>query len=113
MSLTKYKDLKHIPGTTGWPIFGEYFKMSGDKMQAYLKQKRAKYGDLFVSKGFFHPHLTICGKEAVKFLLVEQNKFTESKEAWSGRCSEARSRPRRDSPRPCRRVELRHKTSGQ
>jgi len=75
------KQLEHIPGNWGLPIVGEFFKFVSDAT-GYYEQQRKKYGDVFRTNGPFGPQVILCGPTANKLILVEEDKFTSSKEAW-------------------------------
>jgi cytochrome P450 len=79
-SITK-KDLEHIPGNWGLPFFGHFFEFLADPTGFYEKYKR-KYGDVFRLNTPIATGVVLCGPSANKLILVEENKFTSSKEAW-------------------------------
>ena len=82
MGFTTFKDLKHIPGDRGLPIFGNFFQFV-QNTTPYFESQRAKHGDVFKSYSmFFGANVVLCGPAANKFLLVDQAKFTSNKEAW-------------------------------
>lgn len=81
MAYLKYHEIPDIPGDPGLPIFGSLFKMmreGGD----YYSRLRDKYGDIFKSRSLFGDGIILTGPAAVKFILVEQAKFTSNQEAW-------------------------------
>jgi len=81
MSLSTYKELQHLPGDKGLPIFGDFFRFLKDATKYYTEQ-REKYGDIFISNNLLGASVVLCGPAATKFLLVDQAKFTSNKEAW-------------------------------
>ncbi|MFK7907114.1 MAG: cytochrome P450 [Chitinophagales bacterium] len=81
MSITTFKELKHIPGEAGLPVFGDFFAFVSNASK-YYKAKQTKYGDVFRSKTLFGASVILCGPAANKFLLVEEGKFTSNKQAW-------------------------------
>lgn len=76
-----FKDLKHIPGEKGLPVFGDFFKFISNA-SGYYKEKQAKHGDVFKSETLFGASVVLCGPTANKFLLVEEGKFASNQEAW-------------------------------
>jgi len=81
MSVVKKKDLQHIPGDWGLPVLGHFFEFIKDATQFY-EGRKAKYGDVFRMYTPFGLNVVLCGQEANKLILVEEGKYTSSKEAW-------------------------------
>jgi len=81
MSLTAYKDLRHIPGDAGLPFVGNFFQFINDATGYYTEQRK-KHGDVFLTRTVVGASVVLCGPAANKFLLVDQSKFTTNKEAW-------------------------------
>lgn len=79
-TITK-KDLKHIPGDWGIPFFGHFFTFVADATNFY-KVKQDKYGDVFKMRTPLGNSVALVGSTANKLILVEEGKFTSSKEAW-------------------------------
>ncbi|MGK0365149.1 MAG: cytochrome P450 [Saprospiraceae bacterium] len=81
MSKIKKKDLKHIPGDLGLPIVGNFFTFIKNATHFY-ESRKAKYGDVFKFYTPFGLRVVFSGQEANKLILVEEGKYTSSKEAW-------------------------------
>lgn len=81
MSSITLKDLKHIPGSTGLPIFGNFFEYISNATNFY-ESRRKKYGDVFKSQTLLGTTVILCGPTANKLILVEEGKFTSNQEAW-------------------------------
>ncbi len=76
-----FKNLKHIPGEKGLPVFGDFFKFISNA-SGYYKEKQAKHGDVFKMETLFGASVVLCGPTANKFILVEEGKFTSNQDAW-------------------------------
>ncbi len=87
MSTITYKQLRHFPGDRGLPYFGHFFPFLANASKFY-QDRRKKFGDVFIFRTPFGWTVTLCGPTATKFFLVENNKFTSSKEAWDNALSE-------------------------
>jgi len=85
-TITK-KDLQHIPGDWGLPFFGHFFEFISNATQFYETRKK-KYGDIFKIHTPIGMAVVLCGPTANKFILVEEGKFTSSKEAWENSLGE-------------------------
>lgn len=81
MPLLGDSSLSHIPGNLGLPFFGTAFSFLKDANGLILDYQR-RYGNIFKSRFFGFDTVYLLGPEANKFLLVEQAKYTSSKEAW-------------------------------
>jgi len=81
MSTIKKKDLRHIPGDLGLPVLGSFFEFIKDTTLFY-ESRKAKYGDVYKFYTPFGLRVVLCGQEANKLILVDEGKFTSSKEAW-------------------------------
>ena len=82
MAFKSFKELNHIPGDKGMPLFGNFFQFVNNTTE-YYEAQHAKYGDIFKEYSvFFGTNVTLCGPAANKFLLIDQAKFTSNKEAW-------------------------------
>ncbi len=81
MAVLKYSDIHDIPGEAGLPIVGSLFKMMREGGDFY-SNLRDKYGDVFKSRSLFGGGIILTGPAAVKFILVEESKFTTNQEAW-------------------------------
>lgn len=81
MSLTSFKDLKHIPGDNGTPYFGHFFPFVRNASK-FWTEKREKYGDVFKYRTPLGSSVVLCGPAANKFVLVQEAKCTSNKEAW-------------------------------
>lgn len=79
--MIKLKDLRHIPGDTGLPIIGNFFPWVANASH-YYKSRQEKYGDVYKSYTIFGVSVVLCGPTANKYILVEESKFTSSREAW-------------------------------
>ncbi|MEM6318825.1 MAG: cytochrome P450 [Bacteroidota bacterium] len=85
-AITK-RDLEHIPGDWGLPVFGHFFDFVKDATNFYEKQRR-KFGDVFKISTPLGISVVLCGPTANKFVLVEEGKYTSSKEAWQNSIGE-------------------------
>ncbi|MEM1123377.1 MAG: cytochrome P450 [Bacteroidota bacterium] len=85
-AITK-RDLEHIPGDWGLPIFGHFFDFVKDATSFYEKQRK-KFGDVFKINTPLGISVVLCGPTANKFVLVEEGKYTSSKEAWQNSIGE-------------------------
>ena len=81
MAVAKLKDLKHIPGSSGLPYFGDLFPYLKDAT-GYYSRMQQQYGDIFRSTTPFATAVTMVGPTANKFILVEQSQFFSNREAW-------------------------------
>ncbi len=87
MSAITKKDLRHIPGDLGLPFFGHFFDFVSNATKFYETQKK-KYGDVFKMSTPLGLTVVLCGPAANKFILVEEGKFTSSKDAWENSLGE-------------------------
>jgi len=85
-TITK-KDLQHVPGDWGLPVFGHFFEFVANATKFYAKQKE-KYGDIFKIKTPLGMAVVLSGPTANKLILVEEGKFTSNKEAWENSLGE-------------------------
>ena len=85
-TITK-KHLQHIPGDWGLPFFGHFFEFVADAT-AFYEKRRKKYGDVFKMNTPVGTGVVLCGPTANKLILVEEGKFTSSKEAWDNSLGE-------------------------
>jgi len=76
------RNLSHIPGSYGWPLFGQTFEFLRD-FQGLVNRTAAECGP--VSKGsiFFQRGITLLGPEANEFLLRDQAHTFSSHAAWN------------------------------
>lgn len=81
MNVVTRKDLQHIPGDWGLPLVGHFFEFVSDATNFYKKRKK-KYGDIFKMNTPVGFGVVLCGPTANKLILVEEGKFTSSKDAW-------------------------------
>lgn len=75
------KQLNHIPGDWGLPFFGHFFEFVKDAAKAFEKHQK-KYGNVFRTCTPFGHSVNLVGPTANKLILVEEGKFTSSKDAW-------------------------------
>lgn len=73
--------LSKIPGDYGIPFMGDFFSYIKDPL-ALFETKKAKYGEIYKSQFFGRKGVTLLGKEANKFLLVEQAKYFSNEKGW-------------------------------
>ena len=85
-TITK-KDLQHIPGDWGLPFFGHFFEFVANATKFYERNKK-KYGDIFKISTPLGMAVVVSGPAANKLILVEEGKFTSSKEAWENSLGE-------------------------
>ncbi len=85
-TITK-KDLEHVPGDWGLPLFGHFFDFVSNATKFYANQKE-KYGDIFKIKTPLGMAVVLSGPTANKLILVEEGKFTSNKEAWENSLGE-------------------------
>ena len=81
MAVKKYNEILDIPGESGLPIVGNLFSMLKEG-GGYYDRLRDSYGDVFKSRSLFGSGIILTGPAAIKYVLVEQSKFTSSQEAW-------------------------------
>lgn len=76
------RNLDHIPGDYGMPLFGQTFAFLKD-FQALVEETARKYG--LVSKGsiMFQRGVTLLGPEANEFVLRDQAHVFSSRAAWN------------------------------
>lgn len=87
MAAVTKNDLRHIPGDWGMPFFGHFFEFVSNATK-FFETRKKKYGDVFKIHTPVGMGVVLCGPTANKFILVEEGKFTSSKEAWENSLGE-------------------------
>jgi len=73
--------LGHIPGETGWPIFGNTFENKRDP-RAYTRRMLDTYGPVYRHSTFFQQQVSLIGPEANEFFLLDKDKALSSQKGW-------------------------------
>lgn len=82
------KPYSQVPrDTTGLPYIANFLKFVRDAKSFFEKQK-VRLGEIYVYKYFGKDNVVLLGKEANKFVLVEQANFFSSEQAWSEHLSD-------------------------
>lgn len=81
------KQLQHIPGDWGLPFIGHFIDFVSNATEFYARHQK-KYGDVFKIHTPLGVSVVLCGPTANKLILVEEGKFTSSKEAWENSLGE-------------------------
>jgi len=81
MALTKYKKLKHIPGSRGHWLTGHFFEFV-TKPQGLFRRLQKKFGDIYYLRILHRDQIILLGQNTNKIILVDEWKKTENKEAW-------------------------------
>lgn len=76
------RNLDHIPGSYGLPLFGQTFAFLRD-YRALLNEQAARYGNVFRGSSFFQRGVTLLGPEANEFVLRDTEHVFSSRAAWS------------------------------
>jgi cytochrome P450 len=81
MALAKYKDLKHLPGSRGNFMTGNFIEFISNASGLWARLKK-QYGDVFYLRVLHRNQVMLGGIDTNKRILVDESKRTESKEAW-------------------------------
>ncbi len=81
MALRKYRDLKHLPGSRGNLLTGNFISFITDASSLWLNLKK-KFGDVYYYRILHRNQVVLGGIDTNKKILVEEAKNTENKEAW-------------------------------
>ncbi|XP_060076949.1 cytochrome P450 26B1-like [Ylistrum balloti] len=65
------------PGSLGWPIVGETFKLAAQKVN-FFREKRRMYGRIFKTHLFGSPVIRVTGNKNVREILQGENKNVKS-----------------------------------
>ena len=82
MKPTRKELLDQIPGEKGLPFVGMLFEFIKDPI-GLIHRMENKYGQVYKSSNLGMHNVTILGKDAQKFLLLDQKDNVNSKEAWA------------------------------
>lgn len=82
LPLFPQRNLDHIPGDYGLPIFGHTFAFLKDFHQL-LNDASEKYGDIYRGSVMFQRGITLLGPEANEFVLRDQAHVFSSRAAWN------------------------------
>ena len=80
-SVQEIKPYTELPVVSSLPWFGNFFKLLTDP-SGFFNQQKAKHGEIFISRYFGNNNVMLLGKEAAKFVLVEQSRHFSSQEGW-------------------------------
>ena len=73
--------LAHIPGSDGWPIVGNTFKLLRDPMGVTAEAYKT-YGPVFRSRAFGYRSVSLLGPEANELVLFDRDKNFSSMRGW-------------------------------
>lgn len=73
--------LAHIPGESGWPIFGNTIKMLRDPY-AFGERMVAQYGLVFRNRAFGGDTVQMFGPDANELVLFDRDKVFSSEQGW-------------------------------
>ena len=77
----KNPDLSHLPGDMGLPYFGYAFEFLRDAL-GIIERHKTNYGEIYKSRFFGTEGITLLGKAANKFVLVEQAHLFSNQKGW-------------------------------
>ena len=75
MALRKYRDLKHLPGSRGNLLTGNFISFITDASSLWLNLKE-KFGDVFYYRILHRNQVVLGGVDTNKKILVEEAKNT-------------------------------------
>ena len=75
------RNLDHLPGEYGWPLFGRTFALLSDPMGA-METMYERYGEVSRSSAFFRRGINLAGPDANQFLLQDRDKNFSSRMGW-------------------------------
>jgi cytochrome P450 len=73
--------LAHIPGTDGWPLFGNTLQLLADP-KGTVERFASKYGPVYRTRAFGRRSISLLGPEANEFVLFDQAKQFSSTHGW-------------------------------
>lgn len=75
------RDLDHLPGDYGLPVFGHTFDIVKDaaKQSKFMQEK---YGDIYRTSVFFNRHVSICDASHVQEILMDKEQNFSSSKGW-------------------------------
>jgi cytochrome P450 len=73
--------LAHIPGTDGWPLFGNTLQLLADP-KGTVERFAAQYGPVYRTRAFGRRSISLLGPEANEFVLFDQAKQFSSTHGW-------------------------------
>lgn len=73
--------ITHIPGDSGWPVFGDTFEFLRD-YKGLTERKYHRYGPVFRTYGMFQHTIVLLGPDANQAVLRDQAENFSSKLAW-------------------------------
>ena len=82
-SIQQLKSHKTLPRVSALPWIGNFFKLLNDSSGFFIEQKK-KHGELFISHYFGKDNVMLLGKQANKFVLVEQSRYFSNELGWEG-----------------------------
>jgi cytochrome P450 len=71
----------HVPGTDGWPIIGDTFKLLADPPK-YLNDMVETYGPIHRRRAFGDRFVMLVGAEANELVLFDRDKVFSSEQGW-------------------------------
>ena len=75
------RDLRHIPGTDGWPLVGHTLRLLADPKRE-VERMAARYGSVYRSRAFGMRFVNLLGPEANEFVLFDRHKLFSSGQGW-------------------------------
>lgn len=87
MAVLKYKDLKHLPGEKGNFFVGHFKEFISGSRDMYTRLQKS-YGDIYALQILFNSSVAMVNPTHNKYILIDQAKITNNKEAWETSLSE-------------------------
>jgi len=75
------QNLDALPGSYGWPIIGDTFKMLADP-RGSLFSAHARYGNVIKSSALFQRSVSLLGPDANELVLMDRDKNFSSRWGW-------------------------------
>lgn len=74
-------DLRHVPGSSGWPLVGHSFEFLADPL-AYSRRMLATYGPVARTSFLFEPRVNLLSADANELVLLDRARNFSAHRGW-------------------------------